>query len=311
MRQYGRDQGVLRALRDSAEVTGKAEILVAEGRSPSLQRNRALELAKGEIVVFLDNDCQPCPGYWRELESALSRPGVDIVGGPALLRLDPTWNEKIFHALLAHPLLAGPVFSRYTVRGEFRAATQSELILCNLSVRRPLIDRVGPFSPRLHPNEENEWLDRAARLKLGIFYDPLLAVRRPQRNSWGDFFAMLFRYGMGRTRQFYVSGRWSVHQWVPLLLIIIAGAWMLGENALRILLWGWLLVSALIGFTCEEGLDLTQRIMAGLVAPLVPLVYALGQVVGWVALLVPPFGRNVGVTLRDGEGAILAAPQAR
>ena len=302
MRRYGRDERVLCSLRESAGNRGEAEILVAEGRSPSRQRNAALELAQGEIVVFLDNDCRPLPGYWEELEHALARPGVDVVGGPVLLLPGATWNEKIFHALLAHRLLAGPVSSRYTSRGDFRPATQSDLILCNLAMRRAAMEKVGPFSAHLYPNEENEWLERAARLQIGIFYDPLLTVDRPQRRSWGAFLTMLFRYGVGRTRQSWISHRFTLHQLAPLLLLVPIGVALLGEGAGQLFLGGWLIVATFISATSDGYLDISQRIVAGLAAPLVPFAYALGQLAGWTAFFLPRSGTADEITIRDENG---------
>ncbi len=281
------DEPVLASLRETAPASGMPQILVVEGRHPARQRNAALAQAQGEIIVFLDNDC--CLGliFWEALETAFMRPEVEIVGGPALLRAEATGPEKIFHALLTHPLVVGPVCSRYAARGAFRAATQMQLILCNLAARRSTFTNIGTLSPRLYPNEENEWLDRA-QADHGIYYDPRQQVFRPQRSTWGEMARMLFRYGMGRTRQLQVNG-WqvSIHHFLPLLLIVPVLAIILGwpfETCLGSL---WLLASITIAATCDSQLSLGQRCMAGLIAPLIPLIYILGQVIGWFALLFP------------------------
>jgi GT2 family glycosyltransferase len=220
MARFRIEEPVLVSLREMPSPSGGVQVLVAEGGHPARQRNAALARALGEILVFFDNDCTIGEGYWEELETVLARREVEIVGGPALLRPHATWWEEIFHALLTHTLIVGTVSSRYAARGDFRAATQTDLILCNLAVRRSIFEKIGPLSTNLYPNEENEWLDRAHAAQVGAFYDPNLQVFRPQRTTPGQMGWTLLRYGMGRTRQFRVSGwRPTFHQFLPFMVI--------------------------------------------------------------------------------------------
>jgi hypothetical protein len=284
LRRYGADEPALVALRRQRPAA-PSEILVATGNHPARQRNAALALARGDIIVFLDNDCAPAHRYWEELDAAFARPEVEVIGGPALLRPDAGPLESVFHALLTHPLVVGPVCARYAPRGEFRPATQTELILCNLAARRSLFDRIGILSPDLYPNEENEWLERARLAGAGIYYDPGLHVHRPQRATWSALFTMLLRYGIGRTRQFQVSGwRFSPYQGSPLILLAPLAALLAGKTGVLLFGAGWILVSLLVAATCARGLGLRRRLVAGLVAPLIPFTYALGQILGWPAL---------------------------
>jgi hypothetical protein len=302
MRRFDPGQPALAALRANPPAV-PPQILVVEGAHPARQRNAAIALATGEIIVFLDNDCTPAAGFWPELDASFARPGVEVVGGPALLRPDARPLEKIFHALLTHPLVVGPVSTRYGARGEFRAATQTELILCNLAAHRSLFARIGILSPQLYPNEENEWLERAQQAGAGIYYNPRLQVHRPQRATWGGFFKMLLRYGIGRTRQFQVSGwQLSPYPFSPLILLAPLGAALLGPVALLVFALLWLIVSIVVAATCAGGLTPGQRIVAGLVAPLIPFTYALGQLAGWPALLISPPESAFAVTVLDENG---------
>ena len=287
MSRFRADEPVLVSLRETPTPARGLQILVAEGRHPARQRNAALEQAKGEILVFLDNDCALSDDYWKQLEIAFARPEVEIVGGPAMLRPQAAGWEEIFHALLTHVLVVGTISSRYAPRGEFRVATQTDLILCNLVARRTVFDKIGPLSTKLFPNEENEWLDRARIAGIRAFYDPDLRVFRPQRSTPWQMSLTLLRYGIGRTRQFQVSGwRLTFHQFLPVVVVLTFVAlvrWRL-EVEFAIL---WLIASAIIALSCNSLLHLWQRIVAGLVAPLVPLLFAVGQVIGWIALLLP------------------------
>jgi GT2 family glycosyltransferase len=287
MSGFRADEPVLVSLRGLAPPNNDVQILVAEGAHPARQRNAALAQAGGEIIVFLDNDCSLDSGYWKELEAAFARPEVEIVGGPALLRPEATGWEKIFHALLTHTLIVGTVSARYAPRGDFRVATQTDLILCNFAVRHSTFKKIGGLSTELYPNEENEWLDRAQAAGVASHYDPNLRVYRPQRSSPGEMAITLLRYGMGRTRQFQVSGwRPTFHQFLPVMVlatVVVLIYWQLECEFVAL----WLLASLIVALTCDSGLSALQRIVAGLIAPLIPLTYAVGQVIGWIALLLP------------------------
>ena len=305
VRRFRADEPVLASLRETLPAAGTVQILVAEGEHPALQRNAALDLARGEIVVFLDNDCRLGPDFWNELETALARPEVEIVGGPALLRPDAAPLERIFHALLTHPLIVGPVAARYAPRGLFRPTTQMELILCNMAARRSIFTKIGFLSTRLYPNEENEWLDRALAAGVGIYYLPTLQVFRPQRGSWAEMGRTLLRYGIGRTLQLQMSGwRFTLHQGLPLILLVPMIALLLGPRYLLEFALLWLAVSALVALTCDPRLRPWQRLVAGLSAPLIPLTYALGQLLGWFALLLPARPSGSAIVVRNERGEI-------
>jgi hypothetical protein len=302
MRRFRAEEPALAGLRGTARPAGGVEILVPEGEQPSRQRNAALERARGEIILFLDNDCTLAPGFWDELAGAFARPEVDIVGGPALLRPDAGAGEKIFHALLTHTLIVGTISSRYASRGEFRRAAQTELILCNLAVRRSVFKKIGAFSPRLYPSEENEWLDRAQSAGAGIYYHPRVQIFRPQRATLMEMAGMLLRYGMGRTRQFQVSGwRPTFHQILPLLLAGAILAVVYGRLEIPFVAL-WLAASAVVALTCDARLRWWQRVVAGLAAPLIPITFALGQIAGWVRLLFPAPVRDAAIVVLNEHG---------
>jgi hypothetical protein len=301
--RFGADEPVLASLRETLPPDGPPQILVVAGWHPARQRNAALLKSQGEIVVFLDNDCRLGPHFWEALQASFARPEVQIVGGPALLRVDATEPEKIFHALLTHPLVVGPICTRYAARGVFRIATETQLILCNLAARRSIFAKIGPLSPKLYPNEENEWLDRAQNAHVAIYYDPRQQVFRPQRSTWWEMIRMLFRYGMGRTRQLQVSG-WhlSTQHLLPLIWIVPMLAFIWGTPFEIGLGFFWLVVSMIVTATCDSHLRLGQRCVAGLIAPFIPIIYTMGQVIGWIALLVPlPTESEITVYNEKGE----------
>jgi hypothetical protein len=287
MARFRADEPVLASLRETPAPEGGLQVIVALGIHPARQRNVAVTRALGEVVVFLDNDCSLGADFWPQLAVDFLRPEVEIVGGPALLRPGASTWEQIFHALLTHPLVVGGVAARYSAWGKFRAASQTDLILCNLAVRRSTFARIGPLSNDLYPNEENEWLDRAHAAGLGACYDPALQVYRPQRRTPGEMLRTLLRYGIGRTRQFRVSGwRFTFHQVLPAFLLVALGA-IIGLRLEWEFLLFWLIVALIVAATCAASLHSWRRLVAGLIAPLIPLTYSLGQLIGWIAVWFP------------------------
>src|SRR5512138_3559476 len=89
------------------------EVLVAEGRQPSRQRNRAAQMARGEILYFLDDDSLLEPGNLRRLSCQYADPAVVAVGGPSLTPADDSRRQRCFGLALASVFGGGGVRNRY------------------------------------------------------------------------------------------------------------------------------------------------------------------------------------------------------
>src|SRR6266571_2838406 len=112
------------------------EILLAEGRAPSRQRNLAASEAGGDVLYFLDDDSLISPENLALCSAGMSDPAVAVVGGPSLTPAGDSRLQQLFGYALASVFGSGAVGNRYRACGKIRETTDKELILCNLAVRR-------------------------------------------------------------------------------------------------------------------------------------------------------------------------------
>lgn len=231
------------------------EVFICRGVNPSKQRNEAAKKARGEILYFLDDDSEiekqafrrvavtfagkivpikipQARGFslfpsWlsnliieRFFSGTVYRGEIGAVGGPNVWwDPEPFWASMagtVLESFFAHSLMA----ARYRPIGAIHRASEKELILCNLAVRRDVFTKVGGFNEILYPNEENELLNRIEKVGYQLIYHPGILVFRPRRETFRNLLAAFFHYGRGRMEQVRVEGIWlSLPFFAPLVLL--------------------------------------------------------------------------------------------
>lgn len=217
----------LKAL-EKLQITVSSETLISIGCHPSQQRNEAASRAKGEYLVFLDNDSCPDPLYLQKVEEAFRKfPEAGVIGGPSIYRSQSNSFKFAANLVLTSPLGMGPFRSRYQSTGDLRETSERELILSNLIIRRALFLASGGFRRDLYPNEENELLLRLAK-KTKIFYHPEAVCYREPRENIFAFAKQFFWYGHGRAKHYlFMSPRWNIIFLIPTLFAIYFGLLLL------------------------------------------------------------------------------------
>lgn len=200
------------------------EILVAEGRNPSRQRNQAAAEAVGDVLYFLDDDSLAGADFLSIAAQHYDDSQVAVVGGPSLTPDSDTLLQHAFGMVFVSRFGGGGVRNRYRWHGGVRATGEHELILCNLSFRRELFHEIGGFDERLYPNEENELMDRIASSGRLLIHNPELAVERSQRRTVRAFARQLFGYGRGRAEQTIISGRIKAVAFAPPFFVLYLAA---------------------------------------------------------------------------------------
>ncbi len=168
---------------------------VDRGALPGAARNLIVEQARGELLLFLDDDVTVAPDLLARLWAvAAAHPGCGVFGGPNDTPTDSTRFQITQGAVLASIVGSGPVRRRYGAHpaGE---ADERFFILCNLAVRR---DVMVAFPKELVCAEENAVLAELAHEHIRMFYDPELVVYHERRATLGGFARQMHKYGRGR-----------------------------------------------------------------------------------------------------------------
>ncbi len=111
--------------------------VVEENRNPATRRNRAVSVAGGEILAFIDDDAVAGPRWLATAVTYLDEhPDVLALGGPDPAPADSTPAELVSETLLATPLIGSGLACHENRPGVFPVPSASDVALVNLFIRR-------------------------------------------------------------------------------------------------------------------------------------------------------------------------------
>ena len=172
---------------------------------PAAARNRGIDTAEGELVVFIDDDVVPEPGFLAAHLARHDHPDDDLVVigpmvTPANSHLSPwvRWEQDM-------------LYKQYAAmqRGDWEA-TSRQFYTGNASVaRRHLLD-AGGFDPAFRRAEDVELAYRLAQRGLNFTFDPAAIVTHYAERSYEAWLAAAYAYG----RNDVVFGRDRGQAWL-------------------------------------------------------------------------------------------------
>lgn len=156
------------------------------------QRNRGIDLAKGEIIVFIDASCAPTTVWLRSLIEVIDS-GEDIVAGPCL----PSNPNNLVNYIPGHPV------RKYV----------EECTTVNVALRKAVVERTGYFDTKLDYGEDVDFFWRAIDAGFKISSEPKAVIT----HDFGEAKEQRIRaYRYGKSRAVIHAKHWRT-RWYKLL----------------------------------------------------------------------------------------------
>ena len=171
-------------------------------RGPAFSRNKAALLARGDVLLFTDDDCRPERDWVERLTAAVraAAPEVGGIGGRTLAEGNDLYSRYYdFHRIL-DPLphdRNNPDYIPY-------------LVTANCAMRKDALLRSGGFDCRIKSAGGEDVAASLRMIKSGYTLKrcPEAVVRHRFRPGLGDLWKTCYRYGLG--------GRFVVDRYLPL-----------------------------------------------------------------------------------------------
>ena len=186
-------------LRESATDGGRVRWLeVPAKRGIAYNRNRVLDAAAGEILVWADDDCMPEAGWLDGLLAALEDPTIDAAAGA--IRVPPAGFVGDSISALGFPAGGSAGYATmFTVHAD---GTTEHLPGGNSAARTDLFREMGGFDESLtQGGEDSEFSHRLRAANKRIAFVPSSVLDHPARTSLIGFAKWSVRRGRAK-RQF-------------------------------------------------------------------------------------------------------------
>lgn len=176
--------------------------------------NRAMALARGEIIIRVDGHCEIAPDYVRRSVEHLQNDGVDGVGGP-IETIGETATAQVIAAAMSSSFGVGGSAFR-TVKGKTMLADT----IAFPAYKRSIIERAGQYDEELVRNQDDEYNYRLRKMGAKLLLAADVRSRYYSRSAIPKLFKQYFQYGFWKVRVLQKHPRqMSLRQFIPPLFV--------------------------------------------------------------------------------------------
>ncbi|MBL7169525.1 MAG: glycosyltransferase [Candidatus Aenigmarchaeota archaeon] len=164
---------------------------------PSAKRDIGSEIAKGELLAFIDDDAYPRKDWLKNTVKYFKNKDVGAVGGPGITPDSDNDLQKASGYVYSSCFGASP-----SMRYRYIPTKKKEIDdypTCNLIVRKDIFKKVGGFDTKYWPGEDTKFcLDLTKKLKKKMIYAPDVVVYHHRRPLFKKHLDQIRSYGTHR-----------------------------------------------------------------------------------------------------------------
>lgn len=140
--------------------------------SPYSSRNRGIEIARGNVIVFLDATCTPTKNWLQEGLKFLQEEDSDLIGGQVKFDFSGGYNAARIYDSLVNIQMKSSILDRNVAK------------TANLFVKREVINVIGAFPEGIRSGGDVRWTHRATSQGFKLKFAPEAVVLKNTRSYW-------------------------------------------------------------------------------------------------------------------------------
>jgi len=177
------------------------EIIIEKGLNVPNNRENGAKRAKGEIIVFLDDDAIIEKDYLKKIDYFFKEnPEIDILGGPQLTPKSDGIFARANGYVLASIFASVGARKRYK-KAKFTLNANSDHITgANLICRNKVLKSVK-FDPEVYPADDLNFVEEARKKGFKVAYSPDIFIYHRRRADLKGLVKQVFDYARERPKK--------------------------------------------------------------------------------------------------------------
>ncbi len=288
-----RNAEILTSIKELDYPKSEFHVIVVKGKNPSENRNKGAEKAKGEIIIFLDDDAVLDKDYLKNAWGFFEKhKEIDIVGGPQLTPKDEKGFAKISGYALSSRFGAWKLSDRYSLKNEKLDVDETALTSANLLCRREVMEKIK-FDSKLFPGEDPKFIEDGKKQGFKVAYSPTIVVYHRRRSTIKSLIKQIFNYGKMRPtkegiietikKPFFLAPS----LFVLYLLTLIIFSFINFSKILFLPLAVYLILAIFFSiFDSMNNKDLKAIILLPFIYPIIHISYGIGMIWGYLKKII-------------------------
>ncbi len=183
------------------KLSDKIDIKIVPGpRKLSAKRDIGVQLSKGEVIAFIDDDAYPRKDWLKNAIEILYRDEkIGVVGGPAITPEDEPFLSKISGYIYSSPIVSGNIRKKFTLTNESEHE-YDDIHGVNYIVKKEVFNKVEGFKGLYQYTSGEDSLFSIKIKKAGykMIFSPNVVVYHHRRTIFFDHFKQVANYAFHR-----------------------------------------------------------------------------------------------------------------